>query len=104
MDIRFDNEPKKGQTPTTRLHMPNKETAEDFESRSERKPSRGRSASRAAEEPRNNYVCKPVNVARSVVPPWGHLHRLFVREPEEPQPRAESLRNAAKPRWGVPPR
>lgn len=51
MDIRFDNEPKKGQTPTTRLHMPNKETAEDFESRSERNPSRGRSASRAAEEP-----------------------------------------------------
>lgn len=51
MDIRFDSEPKKGQTPTTRLHMPNKETADDTERRSESRQSRSKSASRAAEEP-----------------------------------------------------
>lgn len=51
MDIRFDNEPKKGQTPTTRLHMPNRETEDETERRSESRQSRSRSASRAAEEP-----------------------------------------------------
>ena len=51
MDIRFDNEPKKGQTPTTRLHMPNKETEEETERRSASRQSRSRSASRATEEP-----------------------------------------------------
>lgn len=51
MDIRFDSEPKKGQTPTTRLHMPNKETADDTERRSESRQSRSKSASRAAQEP-----------------------------------------------------
>ncbi|MEN6339696.1 MAG: hypothetical protein ABFD03_06180 [Clostridiaceae bacterium] len=51
MDIRFDNEPKKGQTPTTRLNMPNKETEEETERRAETRQSRSKGASRAAEEP-----------------------------------------------------
>lgn len=54
MDIRFDEEPKKGQSPTTRLNLPNKEEAEEADARP-RSRSRSKSASRRererAEEP-----------------------------------------------------
>lgn len=53
MDIRFDEEPKKGQTPTTRVNLPNQEEDEqDVSSREGTRRRRGGAASGGADEPR----------------------------------------------------
>lgn len=51
MDIRFDEEPKKGQSPTTRLYMPNKDEEADEESRPSRSAGRRKPVSRSVQEP-----------------------------------------------------
>lgn len=51
MDIRFDGEPKKGQTPTTRLNLPNQEETESDSSRAGTRRRRERHVSGDAQEP-----------------------------------------------------
>lgn len=51
MDIRFDGEPKKGQTPTTRLNLPNQEETESDSSRAGTRRRRERYGSDGAQEP-----------------------------------------------------
>ncbi len=58
MDIRFDEEPKKGQSPTTRLYMPNKDDEQDEESRPQKNAGRRKSTSRGTQEP-HVHVEKP---------------------------------------------
>jgi hypothetical protein len=58
LDIRFDEEPKKGQSPTTRLYMPNKDEGQDTESRPRRSAGRKKSSPRGVQEP-HVHVEKP---------------------------------------------
>jgi hypothetical protein len=51
LDIRFDDEPKKGRSPTTRLHLPNQAEEDGDTSRPGKSGRRGRTASGGAEEP-----------------------------------------------------
>jgi len=51
LDIRFDGEPKKGQTPTTRLNLPNQEETESDSSRAGTRRRRERYGSDGAQEP-----------------------------------------------------
>ena len=47
MDIRFEDDRKKGQTPTTRLNLPNQQQQDEYEARAERSRSRTRSTAHA---------------------------------------------------------
>ena len=58
MDIRFDEEPKKGQSPTTRLYTPNKDEEPAEEPRAHRTAGRRKPSSRGAQEP-HVHVEKP---------------------------------------------
>ena len=58
MDIRFDEEPKKGKSPTTRLYTPNKDDEQDDEIRPRKPAGRRKSTSRGASEP-HVHVEKP---------------------------------------------
>ena len=55
MDIRFEDDRKKGRSPTTRLYMPNQQEQQEYEARAERSRSRAHTATIAGvtvEKPR----------------------------------------------------
>jgi hypothetical protein len=47
LDIRFEDDRKKGRTPTTRLNLPNQQQQEEYEARAERSRSRTRPSAQA---------------------------------------------------------